>query len=565
MVKTNINRRDFIKGIGVASISAGATVALSGCNSASNTTDANQTAGQSPETTIGKHTWEVPPDPIENISETKDFDIVIVGGGMAGNATAEAAARNGAKVAILEQAEECQFRGLENGNIGSKWQLSQGIEIDPIDAARRLFMWSQQTANYRLILTWATQSGRIFDYIEKLCSEYGFKTVGSRGPTAKFGWGTFPDEWRVYETGCCFVSDKDEYRARYDGKNLNWNVGEAFMNSATSNGAEYFYNNRAQQLVGNAKSGITGVIAQDGDGNYIQYNASKGVVLACGDIGGNEEMCKCWSPLSLRADGTTYATEGGNVGDGMLMGMWAGAAYSKSPAAHMVHQYNLDTISFYLTSFFQCWLSVNRNGERFGAEMPYEPYLTNARCNTPGNIAWSIFDSDYSTYVKLQHPLDWEQKLDGLEDSLAERVESGYVTQADTLEELADKLGIPSDQFTATVKRFNEMYDSGVDVDFGVPKDFLSRIQTPPFYACPSICSMLVVPFGLHVDNNSQVCTEDDTPIEGLFAVGNMQGDFFGLSYPVICPGISIGRCWTFGQLVGEALAKDTVLTEIVS
>lgn len=69
------------------------------------------------------------------------------------------------------------------------------------------------------------------------------------------------------------------------------------MNSATSNGAEYFYNNRAQQLVGNAKSGITGVIAQDGDGNYIQYNASKGVVLACGESG---QWCCRWQLIIAR-------------------------------------------------------------------------------------------------------------------------------------------------------------------------------------------------------------------------------------------------------------------------
>jgi hypothetical protein len=57
------------------------------------------------------------------------------------------------------------------------------------------------------------------------------------------------------------------------------------------------------------------------------------------------------------------------------------------------------------------------------------------------------------------------------------------------------------------------------------------------------------------------VCTEDDQPIDGLFAIGNMQGDFFAFSYPVACPGVSHGRCVTFGQLVGEALANDTVIT----
>lgn len=107
------------------------------------------------------------------------------------------------------------------------------------------------------------------------------------------------------------------------------------------------------------------------------------------------------------------------------------------------------------------------------------------------------------------------------------------------------------------------MYDNGEDIDYGVPSQFLSKIQTPSSYATPLVCSVLTIPFGPHVDDNSQVCTEDDEPIAGLFAVGNVQGDFFGLAYPVHCPGISHGRSVTFGQLVGEALAKDAVITEL--
>ena len=67
------------------------------------------------------------------------------------------------------------------------------------------------------------------------------------------------------------------------------------------------------------------------------------------------------------------------------------------------------------------------------------------------------------------------------------------------------------------------------------------------------------------MNEDSQVCTEEDAPIKGLFAIGNVQGDFFGKDYPVHCPGISHGRCVTFGQLVGEALAKDSVLTELIA
>ena len=52
-------------------------------------------------------------------------------------------------------------------------------------------------------------------------------------------------------------------------------------------------------------------------------------------------------------------------------------------------------------------------------------------------------------------------------------------------------------------------------------------------------------------------------PTQGLYAIGNAQGDFFGGDYPVHCPGISHGRCVVFGQLVGESLATDVPVTKI--
>ena len=71
---------------------------------------------------------------------------------------------------------------------------------------------------------------------------------------------------------------------------------------------------------------------------------------------------------------------------------------------------------------------------------------------------------------------------------------------------------------------------------------------------------MLVVPFGVNVDSHSRVCDGDDKPIEGLYAIGNVQGNFFTDSYPMIFSGISHGRGMTFGWLVGKALASDTLV-----
>ena len=453
---------------------------------------------------------------------------------------------------------------MDVGHIGSKYHKSNGFDLDPRVATRYLHHASHQTTNYDLIYVWASRSGKVFDYIEELGAANGVSMVPALSGTAKYGnWSKLSDNWRVYPDAVSFVRGGETYDMRDDGQPVNITLGELVYDSAKKNGAEFVFEARAEQLVGNAQSGITGVVATTKDGKHVQYNAKNGVILATGDIGGNQEMVDVFCPISNRSDANVYAPAGFNNGDGILMGCWAGAAMSKSPAAPMIHQFTLDTLEFNLTSFIMSWLAVNANGERYGAEMPFEPMLTNARMNTPGNVAWSVFDSDYETYVMQQQPERFDRFTDGLDAVMEKWLGNGKLIKADTLDDLAKQLDIPADAFKATVERYNSMAEAGEDIDFDVPAQWLAPVKTPPFYATKNVCSTLTIPFGLHVNADSQVLTAEDQPIDGLFAIGNVQGDFFGNDYPVHCPGVSHGRCVTFGQLVGEACAKDTVISKI--
>lgn len=559
----SIDRRSFLKGALVTGTAAAASAALVACGPTESTGGSADAATGGGTAEAGKHTWEIVPEPITDIAETKDFDVVIVGAGLAGLSAAEAAARSGASVAVLERTDSFSIRGVDVGHIGSRYHLENGFDLDPRLASRMLYQWTKQTANYNLIYTWASRSGKVFDYIEELVAGYGVYMVPALSGTAKYGWDTLPEKWRIYPDAVSFVKGDETGTVRPDGNEVNYTLGECLNDSATNNGAEFIYNTHVEQLVGDASTGISGVIATDESGANIQYNAAKGVILATGDICGNQEMIDAFAPICNRSDQILYSPTGANTGDGILMGSWAGAAISKSPAAPMVHQFTLSSYTFNLTAFIMAWLAVNEKGERYGAEIPFEPYLTNARMNTPHNVAWSVFDGDYAQYVQKQWPTKYEVWLEGIEEEMEKRLEAGELFKADTLDDLASQLGIPADTFKASVERFNSMAQAGVDTDYDVPEMFLSEVKTPPFYATPLVCSTLTIPYGLHVNDDSQVCTEDDEPIDGLFAIGNVQGDFFGGDYPVHCPGISHGRCVTFGQLVGEALAKDTVITQI--
>jgi succinate dehydrogenase/fumarate reductase flavoprotein subunit len=559
-----LDRRSFLKGAAATGVVA-VTAGLAACSPQTNDPAAPPASGAASGGTSApsRYVWETKPEPITDIKESKDFDIVIVGAGIAGLSAAEAAARNGAKVAVLEQEATFSIRGVDNGSLNNSWQAENGISIPEDTAARLLYLWSQQTTNYNLINTWATRSGKVFDYLRDMTAKHDITMIQAVSPTAKYGWEDNEERWRVYPDAVSFTAEGDVGMMTGDGIHwMNFHLAEALSIEATGYGAEFFYENHAEQLVGDAASGITGVIATDGAGDYVQYNASKGVIMATGDIGGNEDLIEYFCPIVKTADANLYTPPGANRGEGLIMGLWAGAAHSKSPAAPMVHQFTMDTVGLTLTSFALCWLAVNQRGERYGAEMPFEPYLTNARLNSPGSIAWSLFDADYPTYVQAQFPTTYEAILEGIPAQIEEYLANGILLQADTLEELAQKIEVPADALKATVEKYNQWLPAGEDKQFGVPARWLSQVKTPPFYATKNIASVLTVPFGLHVNDDSQVCTQEDEPIKGLFAVGNVQGDFFGLAYPVHCPGISNGRSITFGQLVGEALAKDTVITQ---
>lgn len=559
----DINRRNFLKGALVTGAAAAAAITLPACASTDELPDASGPSSSAADG-VGRHTWEVAPAVPTDIAETKDYDVVIVGAGLAGLSASEAVARNGASVAVLERADTFQVRGVDVGHIGSRYHLANGFDLDPRLATKLLHLWSHQTVNYNLVYTWASRSGEVFDYIEEMVGKEGVYMVPALSGTAKYGWDTLDERWRIYPDAVSFVRGDETGTVRPDGREVNYTLGECLNKSAVEHGADFIYQTHVEQLVGDAASGITGVVARGEDGSYIQYNASKGVILATGDVCGNQEMIDAFAPICNRSDSILYTPVGGNTGDGISMGAWAGAALSKSPAAPMVHQFTMSSYTFNLTAFIMSWLAVNKNGERYGAEIPFEPYLTNARMNTPGNVAWSIFDADYATYVQTQWPTKYETWLAGIEEEMDKRLGSGELVKADTLDDLASALGVPADALKASVERYNSMYELGEDTDFAVPAQFLSQVKTAPFYATPLVCSTLTIPFGLHVNDDSQVCTEEDEPIEGLFAIGNVQGDFFGIDYPVHCPGISHGRCVTFGQLVGASLAKDTVLTKTI-
>ena len=495
------------------------------------------------------HPWLTKPEPITEFISEETTDIVVIGAGISGVTAAEAASAQGAAVVCVEKFGTFTAHGIDVGSVGTSLQLSQGININKALAARLLHEWGQAQANYFLLRTYTERSGEVLDYYIDMAEKAGLRVYINDEMTARVDWDKLDDKYKQFQTAHVF-----ELTENCTMKPRKWNVSylvETIFEAAKKNGAQFRFNTDAVRLI-TENGAVTGVVTSD-DTGYHKINTRRGVIIATGGISDNDEMIRCFWPAALRSDLRENFPVGGNMGDGITLGMWAGAAMSRCNPAPIIHPVNFTTLAPGMNT---SWLTVNRDGRRFSSEVAWEPIITNARLNVPGNIAFAIWDSNYAEHIKKQEPHKALSMLTDLDEKMENEVRQGNYVRADTIAELAAALNVPADALQRTIDRYNGWCDSGCDDDFAVPQRFLSSVKKAPFYATKISAFLLNLPFGLHVDQNSQVLTEDDELIEGLYAVGNAQGDFFANSYPVTLPGTSHGRSLTFGHLVGKALAK---------
>jgi succinate dehydrogenase/fumarate reductase flavoprotein subunit len=305
---------------------------------------------------------------------------------------------------------------------------------------------------------------------------------------------------------------------------------------------DVWYDTPAVQLV---KEGgkVVGCYARNKDGEVVRFNAARGVVLATGDYQNNAAMVDKYCPDAAYFD----KKQSGKTGDGHLMGMMAGAKMQPINHTKMIHAKNWGTNSTLMGSV--PLFAVNMNGDRFCAE----DVTFSLRCNIVKNQpeqAWiNIMDSNY--VVQLA---EMGVSATSIEDFEASGEDNGNY-KADTLEELAGKLGIPADHLIVSVDRYNELCELGYDADFGKEAKYLHTIKEAPFYAMHKEYAVSALTSGLIINSDAQVLDNDGNVIDGLYAVGNCSGSFYAaIDYPMAIAGLSLSRCITFGYLVGKKL-----------
>ena len=500
------------------------------------------------------------------ITETVDTDILIVGAGNGGMGAAAYAAAHGLNFRVIEQNGNVQDTRHWYGAIDSAAAKEAGEK--PADRAKLLSEISRYASgkcDQRVVKTWINESGEMIEFIRSIMEDkYGVKMVYTYGDEAKW-----PAENAEHNTDYMYPEIEYTYD-RSSGAARN----ELLLQYIQELGYDVDFKTSLAKLEKDSTGRITGIIAQSTeDDHFIRYNANNGVLLACGGFPGNPYMMEQLDPLGTSVT-TACSYSPADKGYGIRAAVWAGANLDKEAAPMLfdrgivapgvdggyvasdsafggkafpgpIRQYNPGT---------QPFLKVNRNGERFANESsPYND-IVYAAAHQPGRVYAQICDANILEDAKRFHTIGCSAQTrnagaEYIQKQMDNAEKEGVFFKADTIEELADKLGFTGeakDTFLATVDRYNELYDKQNDEDFGKPAYRLSAIRTAPFYGCWLGASLLCTEQGIAINDKGQALDNDNKPMPGLYVTGDMSGSFFANNYPCLMAGVAMGRTLTY-------------------
>ena len=502
------------------------------------------------------------------ITETVDTDILIVGAGNGGMFAAAYAAANGLNFRVIEQNANVQDTRHWYGAVDSAAAKEAGEPAtDKAKLLSEISRYASGKCDQRVVKTWINESAAMHDFMRSILEDkYGWVCDFTSGSEA-----AWPAENAEHNTDYLYPVQEHNYMASESASGLPRN--ELLLQYIQELGYDVDFKTSLAKLEKNSDGRITGIIAQSTeDDHFIRYNANKGVLLACGGFPGNPYMMEQLDPLGTSVT-TACSYTPADKGYGIRAAIWAGAHLDAEPApvlfdrglvAPGVDAGYADNGSAFGGKAFpgtvgqynpgsQPFLKVNRHGERFMNESQEYDNASHASFQQPGHVYAMIHDANFRSDVDRFHTIGCSaltRYIPGMMEAQLEQYEGeGLIMKADTIEELADKMGFTGadkDNFVATVARYNELYDKQNDEDFGKPASRLSAIRTAPFYGCWLGASLLCSMQGISITENCQAKDSNNEPIPGLYITGDMSGSFFQNNYPCVMGGTACGRTLTF-------------------
>ena len=500
--------------------------------------------------------------PVEDVEAT--YDVVVLGGGGAGLTASITAAQNGAKVILVEKAgslggntliagqgfNACDPERQANTEMSEALlgELKSYLDLDPADFGA--FAEVLETVKGQINDYIASGSTTLFDSPElhMLHTYMGGKRTGLDGTVIE------PDLElaRTFATNALDALEwAESIGAQWNDTTstilgamwprshglANGNVITILTDAAKANGVEIVTDTRANELiVENGKA--VGVKATTSEGANVILHANSGVVLATGGFSANAPMVveynNYWPGLSDTMPSTNAPTI---TGDGIVMAKAVGAdLVGMGFAQLMPSSHPVDGSLFSgIWGSAETQVFVNKEGKRYVNEYAERDVLSKAALEQTDGIFYIICDNKIAKNADVA----------GMEAK-------GNVVVADTLEELAEKLGIPADTFVETIERYNSFVDAQKDDDFGKPL-FGEKIDEAPFVATPRSPSLHHTMGGVKIDTNTHVISTEGNVIDGLYAAGEVTG---GLHAGNRLGGNAMTDFLVFGRIAGENAAK---------
>ncbi len=494
----------------------------------------------------------------------KTFDVVVVGGGGAGLAAALSAKESGASVVLVEKAAQLGGNSLLAGGAFNACdparqatvpmsaallnELKSYLELDESefgDFAPVLKVVKEQINEYL-----AGDTAYLFDSPElhQLHIYLGGKRTGLDGavivPNVKlaetlthnalpaFEWvESFGVEWSD-KISTVLGAMWPRTHSVTTGK-----ITVTMENAARERGVEILTSTRATSIIMEGGKAV-GVNAETADGAKVTLHADKGVVLATGGYAANAPMVvkynNYWDGLSDTMPSTNATSI---TGDGIVMAENVGAnLVGMGFAQLMPSSHPVDGSLFSgIWGSAETQVFVNKEGKRYVSEYAERDVLSKAALEQTDKLFFIICDN------KIAQNAD----VAGME-------KAGNVVSADTLEGLAEKLGIPADAFVAEIARYNSFVENQKDDDFGKPL-FGEKIDEPPFVATPRSPSLHHTMGGVEIDEGAHVISTQGAAIPGLFAAGEVAG---GIHAGNRLGGNAMTDFLVFGRIAGANAAE---------
>ncbi len=527
------------------------------------------------------------------VAKTVDVDVAVVGCGIAGVAACRSVAEDGGLVAAFEKADGPQCRSGEyaviNGKVQAKWGRDTWTREQIDDIIDSHMVESTYRCKRSIMSKWAHNIGDAFDWwVEANPDLYYAETTRSAIPDESADNFIIPIfyplpehyDWKQERFPC--------YPTSVEFKPDQHVTVEANMQKAIDTGnVQTFYGCFVEKLIMD-NGRCVGLYARDAaTGEYIKCNASKGVILSTGDYSQNTKMLKHFCPEvienNIQCLFTNVDVEGNftNQGDGIQLGMWAGAQVQQSHAPMIHHMGGGADLAGVGVMGNAGFLNLDLNGKRFMNEDLPGQQLENQIELQKNRESWQIFDSNWPEqlpYMPAAHGgacyyENYASEDEGPKNNTTYRnykspyqleaaVADGRAVKADTLEELVAKI-YPDDtaaQQTAldSIQRYNELAKAGYDEDFHKPASRMWAVENGPFYADKFTTALLLVCIGgLESDEDCHTFDADRNVIPGLYVAGNIQGNRFATEYPIGLKGVSHSMAMYYGYVAGKNALKD--------